>query len=326
MLHLQARVFDARQLCLFLGERSIESTLANAARFPLFDLRIRNLLGFVQCISVASLRLLTLLGVETFLGSLALHNRVELLVIDITFLAHSLLQLLNSLHVLALLRMPLVHSESLEGLVELLILLFRLLLLELIHLLLLLQQSLLNLAHMLIALKHFGEEVSRARNRNVALNKNFHAFHDIITSGIVHAELSLQIIVNLHLVYDSFFLFFSGLLDSLHSHVFTEWYLALLLDQIGRLEAIVEALAHFVKSLLQLGLVAYGILTELLDAHLLKLLVCHALNLFGRLTDVTFISLFHISVGIYLLLRLLSFFNLVAFATLLMLKLLHHNL
>jgi hypothetical protein len=47
------------------------------------------------------------------------------------------------------------------------------------------QETALNLNHVLVSLKHLGEEIVRSGDRHAGLNEELHALHDVGTSSVV---------------------------------------------------------------------------------------------------------------------------------------------
>lgn len=87
------------------------------------------------------------------------------------------------------------HLVILQGFVELLVFSFGLVFLKSLDLGLLLQESLLDVHHVLVALEHLSEEVVRPSNWHFRLNQESHAKHHIVTHIVIKADLSLDLIL-----------------------------------------------------------------------------------------------------------------------------------
>ena len=61
---------------------------------------------------------------------------------------------------------------------------------------LLFKQFALNLCHVGVVLEHLGKEVVWARDGNLSLNEDVHAFHHVFTSGVVEGYLAFDVVVN----------------------------------------------------------------------------------------------------------------------------------
>lgn len=129
------------------------------------------------------------------------EDLVELLFVDLisagaSALSDPLLEAVDVLHVSFLLLVLLGLLVCLNGLVELLVLKLLLFLLEGLNLLFLLQESALDLGHLLISFEHFSEKVVRATDRNFGLQENLHALSSVLPRHVVESHLSLDIIVH----------------------------------------------------------------------------------------------------------------------------------
>ena len=114
------------------------------------------------------------------------HHLVEIFVSHVVaLLANLVLQVIDLGHGFSLLSMLCLIFKVLEGLMELLVFSSLLLLFESLDLALLFQETALNLNHMLVSLKHLGEEIVRSGDRHAGLNEELHALHDVGTSRVV---------------------------------------------------------------------------------------------------------------------------------------------
>ena len=114
------------------------------------------------------------------------HHLVKIFISHlIALLLNLVLQVVDLVHALLLLVMLRLHLEVLEGLMELLVFGTLLLLFEGLNLGLLLQETALNLNHVLVSLEHLSEEIVGSGDRHARLNKELHALHDVGTGGVV---------------------------------------------------------------------------------------------------------------------------------------------
>lgn len=114
------------------------------------------------------------------------HDLVELPVVHvIALILDPLFELGNHLHIVFLLLMLILHLEVLQRLVELFVLSTQLLLLKCLDFHLLLQQSALNLHHVLVILEHLCKEIIGSTDGNAGLYQESQPFDNVITRIVV---------------------------------------------------------------------------------------------------------------------------------------------
>lgn len=90
--------------------------------------------------------------------------------------------------------------KRLDGLVELLVLETSPLFFKRLHLLLLLEQSGLDLGHVLVRLEHLCEKVVGTGNGDLRLDEDLHAFLYVFSRQVIEGDLSLNVIMDCQLL------------------------------------------------------------------------------------------------------------------------------
>jgi hypothetical protein len=147
---------------------------------------------------------LALPALSVLVDRLVGHNLVELLVAELlaSLLGDLLLQLVNVLHVFPFFSVFCPHLVVLQSLVQLFVFLLGLFLFEHLDSGLLLEQSLLDVQHVLVRFKHFSQKVVRSRDRNFCLEKEFHALDHIFTRCVVESNFALDVVFDCELLWD----------------------------------------------------------------------------------------------------------------------------
>jgi len=147
--------------------------------------------------------LLSFAALAVLVDRLVRHDLVELFVAQLlaALLRNLLLELVNVLHVLALFSVFRAHLEVLQGLVQLFVFLFGLLLLEHLDAGLLLQKTFLDVQHVLIGFEHFCKEVVGSRDRHLRLQQEFHALNHVLSGRVVERHLAFDVVLHCELLW-----------------------------------------------------------------------------------------------------------------------------